>query len=283
MRLVSLAGCLSLLLIAPASAADPVKLVSEGPVVISQAHQFVVHSPGIGRDFLIRVFPPTTPVPDGEKAGAVYMLDGNTSFGIATDVIRLQMYEGKSWPTYIISIGYDTTDRKEVMRLRELDYLHVTHEDKQAKAIVGGGGAAFEAFIMSELRPFIDQRHAIDPAKTMLAGHSYGGLFTANVLVRHPDAFAGYMISSPSVWADPELMQRASAFRNGGGKRVYLSVGGAEPSPMEPDAMALAAVLSKPETGLSVVSHVYPGQSHVAASTPWMADGLRYVLEKPAS
>ena len=42
----------------------------------------------------------------------------------------------------------------------------------------------------------------------MLFGHSLGGLFAADVLVREPAAFARYAIGSPSLWWDDDVVFR---------------------------------------------------------------------------
>jgi predicted alpha/beta superfamily hydrolase len=91
----------------------------------------------------------------------------------------------------------------------------------------GGGGAAFQAFLLEELRPYIETRYPIDPKAEVLFGHSLGGVFTANILARNPDAFAGYLIASPSVWADPTILARLKAVRDKAGQhRVFVGYGG---------------------------------------------------------
>ena len=60
----------------------------------------------------------------------------------------------------------------------------------------------------------------------MLFGHSFGGLFAANVFAERPDAFYGYIIGSASAWADPALIGRvAAAAPKAHGQHIYLSVG----------------------------------------------------------
>src|SRR6185437_4614466 len=86
-----------------------------------------------------------------------------------------------------------------------------------------GGGAAFEAFLLEDLKPFIEAHYPADPRRSVLFGHSAGGLFAANVFADRPDAFYGYVIGSASAWADPSLFARlAAAAGKAHGQHVYL-------------------------------------------------------------
>ena len=57
----------------------------------------------------------------------------------------------------------------------------------------------------------IDARYRTDPARRAYAGHSYGGLFGAYVLTTRPDMFRTYILSSPSLWFDNQLVPRLQA------------------------------------------------------------------------
>ena len=86
---------------------------------------------------------------------------------------------------------------------------------------------AFEAFLLEDLKPFIQAKFpAADPNRSVLFGHSFGGLFAANVFADKPDAFYGYIIGSASAWADPALIARvAAAAPRANGQHIYLTVG----------------------------------------------------------
>ena len=133
---------------------------------------------------------------------------------------------------------------------------------------------------MGEVRPFIEGRFAVDPTRSVLAGQSFGGLFATNVLLEKPGSFYGYLIGSPSLWADRSLLAAARVLTGGEGRRVYIGVGGYESAEMRRDAKALAEALSARSTGLSVEHAELARLSHTNMQGAWFANGLLYLLPK---
>ena len=264
-----------------AALAQQLEIKREGDVTLRGAREIVFKSPAAGREYMVRISPPQLPVPEGEKAAAVYMLDGNLYFGMADGTLSLMSLEGESWPTYVIAIGYDTAAGANVMTSRAFDFLHTPV--KEGASSEGGGGAAFAKFVVDELKPYIEANLPVDPKRSIVAGHSYGGLFVSNLLARQPDAFAGYMIGSPSVWADAALVANAGKAA-GAGRPVYVSVGEKEVFDtinMVTDADKLQAALAS--AGFKVTYQVHAGQTHTMEPNIWLAEGLRLLLAKPAS
>ena len=98
----------------------------------------------------------------------------------------------------------------------------------------------------------------------------------------HPDAFAGYLVSSASLWVgDEEATRDAAALvkRGGaGGKPMYVSVGGTEGSSMTDTSAHYVAALAGPKSGFRVERQVWPGETH-GSVYPWaLLKGLPYVL-----
>lgn len=261
--------------------AQGLQVKRESAVTLAGAQEIVFKSAAAGREYMVRIMPPPMPVPEGQNAAAVYMLDGNIYFGMTDSTLRLMSLEGDSWPAYVIAIGYDTAAGANVMKNRAYDYLHtpVTEDGKSE----GGGGAAFAKFVVDELKPYIEAKLPVDPKRSFIAGHSYGGLFVSNLLARQPDAFAGYMIGSPSVWADADLVANAGKAA-GAGRPAFVSVGEKEvfgAINMVTDADKLQAALAK--AGFVVTHHVHAGQTHTMEPNIWIAEGLRVLLAKPKS
>ena len=222
-------------------------VVSEGPYTAPTSHQFVVHSGALGRDFLVVVSPPVggLPLGPGEKHPAIYALDGG--YSIAGPMGQYLSWAWVMTPAYVVSVGYLDGAANE----RDTDLLFRTTV-RDGKTI-GGGGAAFLAFLDDELRPFLESRYPIDPAKAILFGHSYGGLFAANVLADAPQSFSGYVLASISVTADPGVIDRlAAAAPKGGGRRVYVAVGANEDPAMVPATHRIAQALAAPGSGFKV-------------------------------
>ena len=256
-------------------AAAPARIVSEGPALQFAATQLVVHSDRVGRDFLIKVSAPFAPVPAGETRPVIYALDGG--YEIAGPMGWVLGGAGGMAQAYIVSVGYLPVDFGK----RETDLSHRPYVDGGRTAPAGGG--AFEAFLLDELRPLIEGRYPIDADQAVLFGHSLGGVFTANVLAAHPDAFRGYLIASPAVWTDPDLVERLAAAANrGGGRRVYVAVGGAEAPRMLDGERRLVEALTGPSSKLKVAGRVFEGGTHlsyypmlIATAFPWLLPALR--------
>ena len=257
LSLAALASCLAVR--AVAEPAQPIAIVSEGPYAPAGAQQLVVHSARLQRDYVVVVSaPPPGPLTAGHKLPAIYALDGG--YGVAGPIAQMMAWAFMMSPAYVVSIGYPDGHAAD----RDTDLLHrATVRDG---ATIGGGGAAFEAFLESDLRPWLEARYPLDPNRAILFGHSYGGLFAANVLADAPTSFAGYVIASPSVFADPQLLARLpAAAPKGGGRRVYVAVGGGETAnDMVGDAKRIGAALSAPGSTFVVQTRIFDGETHIS-------------------
>lgn len=271
---------------APA-AAQPVQIISPpGPATISRSEQFTVWSKPTGREYRIQVAEPVRPVLPGEKVSVIYVLDGNYMFGMAADVARNLQIVREMGPTYIVAIGYNAETLGGWIDGRLQDYIHVRGAIGGGPE-VGGGGAAFQKFLVEGLKPLIEARYpGIDPARSYLYGHSLGGQFAANVLLGQPDAFAGYLIGSPSIWAEPSLVDRArAAAAKGSGRRVFLGVEGVAPDEDAQRHVRLGgefgAALKGPGSTWAVDHRTYPRETHVSSEGVIFANGASFLVPPP--
>ncbi len=236
--------------------------------------RFLLHSRRVGRDFLIEVTPPVGLAAAGHRAPVVYALDAGYHLA-APEAAALQA-SGAMAPAFLVAIGYPPGQPNT----RETDLLHRPHLDDGVS--VGGGGAAFEAFILDELKPAIEARYPVDADRSVLLGHSLAGLFVANLLADHPRAFSAYLMASPSIWADPATVGRVrAAAPRGKGRRVFLTVGGAETARMKTGVDDLRAALTAPASGFVVHGQVFAGQTHRSYYPAFLDAALRDVLPGP--
>jgi predicted alpha/beta superfamily hydrolase len=273
----TLAAVVALALSAPALA-DPVKVISEAAVTEYNAHHFVVHSERLGRDFDVVVhLPNATVFLPGQKLPAIYALDGG--YGLAGPQSQFLSARDVMAPAIIVSVDYPAGQPN----LRSTDFLHnpITIEG----TAIGGGGAAFEAFLLEDLKRFIEAKYPADPAGSVLFGHSLGATFAANVFARKPDAFAGYILGSLVVARDPGVLNRvAKAARTARGERVFLAVGGAEDAVTSEKARKMrqgfagmtAALRSGP--GVILKTQRYPRANHLSYYPQMILDGFTFVL-----
>jgi predicted alpha/beta superfamily hydrolase len=233
------------------------------------ARQFVVHSALVARDFVVVVSPP--PIfgswvsADLKAAGskqlnqklpAIYALDAG--YGVAGPMAQMMAGVGTMSPAYVVSVGYGEGQGN----WRNTDLLH--RPETEGGVTYGGGGAKFQAFLTEELRPFLEAKYPLDPTKAILFGHSLGGLFAANVLADSPETFDGYVIASPSVWIDAQVLAKLAGAAKGNGRRVFVAVGEQEEPKMLDGARQLATTLIGAPSSFKVERRVFVGEGHIS-------------------
>jgi len=262
--------------LASAAVADPLSIVSEAPITQQGATRFVVHSDRLNRDYEVIVQLPGAKVfLPGQKLAAIYALDGG--YGLAGPNSVFLGGRAMMAPTIVVSLRLAPGQPSS----RDQDFAH--HPFTVDGATRGGGGAAFEAFLLQDLRPFIEARYPADPAGSVLFGHSMGGVFAANVFANNPDAFAGYILGSVVVPRDPGMVDRvAKATARAHGQRVFLAVGGAEDATtaekrsMRQGFSALTAAF-RTNPGVTLQARSYPGENHMSYYPNLVLDGFRFV------
>lgn len=228
------------------------------------AETLILHSDTLGRDVTIDVTEPVAPVAAG-KVAVVYVLD--RGMVITGQSARILQRSGAMAPAFVVAIS-----NADAGANRNFDFVH--ERLGQGKDAWGGGGEAYETFLVDELKPFIEARYAVDPARSVLFGHSLGGLFAATVLVRHPRAFSGYLLASPSIWATPALIQAVRQMPPlPGPTRVFIGYGDEEGQGLIGPARQFSEALAAPHTGLEVRERAFEGQNHMSS----------FLLEGPAA
>lgn len=233
-----------------------------------------VRSEALGRDMIVTVTPPLTGLPKGEKVAAIYALD--EGYGVAGPAGSAMAGGGAMAPVLVVAIGWPPGQWDK--RDEDLLYGTAAYDGRTFH----GRGPAFEAFLLQELKPFIEKTYAVDPSRAVLFGHSSGGNFAAEILGRKPDAFAAYVIASPAFWLDATALAGVTqAVSSGAAKQVFVAAGGAETPAMLRDEAALVAALSAPGSRMIVRSHVYDGARHGGYFTPLFAESFAWLLPPP--
>jgi predicted alpha/beta superfamily hydrolase len=252
------------------------------------ARQFVVHSAQVDRDFVVMVSPPpifASWVSEDMKAAgsrqkdqklpAIYALD--SGYGIAGPIAQMMIGVGTMSPAWVVSVGYPEGQ----VDWRRTDFLHRSVSD--GGATFGGGGARFQTFLTQELRPFLEAKYPLDPAKAILFGHSFGGLFAAGVLTESPDTFDGYIIASASVWIDPQLLEKFAAASGGKTHRVFVAVGEQEDRKMLDGVNQLAARLIAAPSSFQVEKRVFAHGNHISYYPLLVAEAFAWILPPPGA
>jgi predicted alpha/beta superfamily hydrolase len=212
--------------------------------------QFDMASKISGRTYRIFVHTPRTPPPPGGYP-VLYVTDGNSTFPITAGQAELEGLMGGRM--MVVAVGYPTDDPTVLLSVRNRDLTPSppltppSDPGMSAKPEDYGGAEQFYRFITEELRPAIAAAYKVDPKDQSLYGHSLGGLFTLGVLFHHPDAFRGFVASSPSIWWNGrEVLKGEADFSRAvesgrAGPRILIEVGGMEQTaPSAPPGMSAA-------------------------------------------
>ena len=134
-----------------------------------------------------------------ERYDVIYLLDGSASedFLHVSGLVQFFNLQFKMPKTIIVGIA--NIDRK-----RDFTFPTTIENDKKAYPTTGGSEKFIE-FLEKELLPFIDQKYKTTDKKYVI-GQSLGGLLASEILIKKPQLFNQYIITSPSFWWDDESL-----------------------------------------------------------------------------
>lgn len=266
----------------PAAPTSPPRPHTAGPGVQVLPQQFAM--PGLARERGLRVYLPPSYGHGERRYPVIYMHDGQNLFDDATayagewgvdeamDVLAKQGFEA-------IVVGIDNGADK---RMTELN--------PWSNSRFGAGeGAAYVAFMVDVVKPFVDRNYRTLPGRehTAVVGSSMGGLISDYAIHAYPQVFGKAGVLSPSYWIAPEVYAHAAAHPLPPGARVYLYIGGQEGEESVPDAQKMQRLLADTlPPGAAATLHVEPLARHNEAA--WRAEFSRMVswlfeLPRPAS
>lgn len=224
------------------------------------------------------------------KYPVVYLLDG---FSLKNNLeVVYDNYWGHYLP-HMILVGISNRSN----RTRDLTISKIESRRGVAMQSESGGAEHFTKFIKEELIPHIDKAFPTTSYRTLI-GHSYGGLFTINTLLNHPDLFKNYLAIDPSIeWDNQKLLIEAKEklkTEDYEGKSLFIALA-AEQLNMQDDSVTIDNVMndnsefslfsrtiidfaelatSQKQNKLNFNWKVYPEDLHGTVPLPAMIDGL---------
>ena len=161
--------------------------------------------------------------PNGNKTyPTIYILDGRVLLPAVNTVY--DFYYGGYLPEMVLVAISNNKNRT-----RDLTPTKITTKYGMPFNEENGGSDNFLKFIEEELIPHIESNYAVTSYRTLI-GHSYGGLFTINTLVHHPELFSNYLAIDPTLyWDDQKLLKQTedilkhTSFNN---KSLFVSLSG---------------------------------------------------------
>jgi uncharacterized protein len=234
--------------------------------------EFSIQSVSNGGNYTIKVGLPENYGSKTQKYAAIYVLDGEENFEFVAEHCK-EISSGYSTSNVlVVSIGYGND--------RTLDYT-------PTKASEGGGGAEkFMLFIKNELVPRIENDFGADTLRKnrTILGHSFGGLLCTYAFTNYNNVFGNYIILSPSIWYDNEIMLKLEQNNRDVNKNnhqvVFMGLG-----ELESDGRMLAPYsaffqrLQNNYPGIQIKSHIEPELYHRGSEHPNMIEGLNFYFQ----
>jgi len=256
-------------------------IMSKRNVVLSNTETYLISSKNVGDDFKIDVALPKGYYESSEKYPVLYVLDGNRNFGIVAGTVGL-LNTGMDAPKVIVvGIGYKTDE--EHLKFRSRDYLPTISKNIE----YSGGASKFLSFLEEELIPNIEGSYQAD-SNRLLAGISYSGLFTMYALLNKPTLFNNYLIGSPSMYYDNEVIfkieeEYARKYDNLDAN-VFLSVGSLEagydmfPRMVSNVEKFSKILISRKYNNLKITTCLFENETHFSVMPATFSRGIRELL-----
>lgn len=253
------------------------------PLTIDNTQVRVVHSDLTGKDHqLIFGLPPSFAKEPSRRYPVVYLLDGQWDFSLLYTLSGGLRFDQVMPEVLFVGLSYAGTN-PDYDALRSDDYVPTRTTDHEGK-LIGGGAAKYLEFIEKVVMPLAENEYRADPNKRVLAGQSYGGLFTLFALFEKPDLFQAYAALSPAAgWDHGYLSKREKEFHKSHPKlerRVWLSIGDSEwPNFVQDARVFFRQFEASHYQGITLKIHTVRGERHAGVKPEAYNRAMRFVTE----
>ena len=228
----------------------------------------------LGEDRTIYVATPANYNASSQRYAVLVLLDANDEPQWAAAVANVAFLSSRGAIPDLLVVG--VTNGKD----RTHDMTPAATGATAKNFPTAGGSRAFADFIVDEVMPRVRSHYRALPS-TILAGHSFGGLFALDVAANHPGAFAGIVAMSPSLWwndSTPAREYATAIAKVSATTRLFTTSGELEP-PIDVTTKIFAARLDsiKPAS-LAFTYRYYADDTHGLTPQPSLIDGLRFVF-----
>ncbi len=139
----------------------------------------------------------------------------------------------------------------------------------------------YSKFIRQEALPYVEKHYRTNGGRFII-GHSLSGLFVANLFIQHPQAFASYIVLSPSMHHAPQLADAFSVLFKQKPKlagNIYLSIGDMEHQQIQQGYQKLLEVFEQAPASLNWHAVPMANTDHLLAAFKGTYDGLAWVYK----
>ena len=259
-----------------ATISHPVRSAAYPAVTIPNSEVRTIKSTSTGRSYDLYVRKPVDYDKNKQqKYPVLYLLDGQWDFKLLDSVIGWLLYDKVMPDILVVGIAY-SGEHPDYGALRAIDYTPVPGDVNGS-----GEGPKFLSFLKAELIPLIEANYRADPARRILGGHSFGGLFTLYAMFTDPSLFWGYLAGSPDiVFANNFIVRQEEEFAKTHKDlpvRVFFATGGGE-SLVTPGIAFVRTFAGRNYNGLHWDGRVIEGEDHAGSKPEFYSLGLRFLF-----
>ncbi|MCO1335151.1 alpha/beta hydrolase-fold protein [Microbulbifer sp. OS29] len=212
----------------------------------------------------------------------VLVTDADYTFQLISGVTQAPMHFGKMEEVILVGLSYSKNSGAQNSRIR--DFTPSTNTDWE---YITGEAPYHATFIKNTILPYAEKSYRLSERGHTFVGNSLGGLFGAYLLLSHPGSFDNYILGSPSVWYDKEMILKLKAKSSTKLRKVFIAVGAFENpinSNTHNDMVAGALKLYnklKTEKGIEVDTKllIIPEANHGTAFPTTAIQGLDWIYK----
>ena len=204
------------------------------------------------------------------KYQVLYLLDGEWNFPFLASLSEKLVASGDMPP--IIIVGIINNNRNK----------DLTPPGKNDNKMRFGGGETFLNFLTDELQPWVKENYRTHPYN-ILAGHSFGGLFSIYAMMQKPDHFQAFISLSPSLGrnSEQEVHKARDFFRQNTSfpKSLYLAIGDESGYTYSSSNKFSKLIQEKEIQEMRFKFDQLMEENHVSITIGGFLNGLRFIYE----
>ena len=232
----------------------------------------------VGQEYDLYIHLPRNYGSKEQKYPVLYLLDAQWDFPLVTAIFGQQFYDGFLPGIVIVGITWGgKSPNHDSLRARDLTPTSATTLPQS------GGAPKFLAFIKKELIPFIESQYRVTDDRTLM-GSSFGGLFTLYALFNETELFHRYVLTSPAVGWDNEVIYNYE--KNYAEKKprlpikLFMTVG--ELEEVSGFQKFVDHLKARKYKGLSLQTRILENTGHSGTKAEGYTRGLQAVFARPS-
>ncbi|MEW6507124.1 MAG: alpha/beta hydrolase-fold protein [Bacteroidota bacterium] len=214
---------------------------------------------------------------ESRKFPVLYVIDSQWDFALVNSIYGSQYYDGFLPEIVIVGVTWAGKD-VNVNKLRTRDFTPTI----QPRFGETGRASDFLKFFRNELIPFIESNFRVTSDRG-LVGSSFGGLFTLYAMLTETDLFNKYLLTSPSLHWDNELLFKLeseySKKQTDLNASLYMAMGSYEDVTLF--NKMINVLESRNYKGFRFAHKIIDGAGHSGNKAEGFTRGMQFVYERP--